>query len=75
MLVLTLASLLIVALGKGPIFYLVLMAMEAVQNALTLAPMVPRVFLFDRLNLRQTLTEPAQLTLFAAREAAVRGEL
>ena len=29
----------------------------------------------DRLNLRQTLTEPAQLTLFAARESAVRGEL
>ncbi len=29
----------------------------------------------DRLNLGQTLTEPAQLTLFAARESAVRGEL
>ncbi len=29
----------------------------------------------DRVDLRQRLTQPAQLTLFAAREAAVRGEL
>jgi hypothetical protein len=49
-LVLTVASLFLVAEGHGIIPYLVLIAIEAVQNAMRNAPLVPRPILFDRLD-------------------------
>jgi hypothetical protein len=44
-----LVGLVVVALGHGFIPYLVLIAMEAVWNALSRAPLVPRPILFDRM--------------------------
>jgi hypothetical protein len=44
-----LAGVLVVAAGHGMIPYLLLLAMEAVRNAMTRAPLIPHPSLFDRL--------------------------